>query len=243
MLTIDYDRMGARPGEVLLDLGCGAGRHTFEALRRGMKVVAVDLDAPSLRDVRDLTAALAEAGDTPPSAACLQLQADALRLPFADAAFDRVIVSEVLEHIPDDEVAMAEIARVLKPGGSAAVSVPRTWPERVCWALSDAYHQNDGGHVRIYRDRELGNKLAAAGLNVFERHHAHALHAPYWWIRCAFGVRNEDALIPKLYHRFLVWDLVKRPRVTRAVERTLDPILGKSLVVYLRKTPTRAYAS
>ena len=61
------------------------------------------------------------------------------------------MASEVLEHIPDDVTAMAEIARVLKPGGRVAVTVPRYGPERICWALSDEYHANEGGHIRIYR--------------------------------------------------------------------------------------------
>ena len=72
-------------------------------------------------------------------------------LPVPDASVDRVMASEVLEHIPDDVTAMAEIARVLKPGGRVAVTVPRYGPERICWALSDEYHANEGGHVRIYR--------------------------------------------------------------------------------------------
>ena len=50
--------------------------------------------------------------------------------------------------------------RVLKPGGSLAITVPRWLPERVCWALSDEYHANEGGHIRIYRADELRDKIA-----------------------------------------------------------------------------------
>jgi SAM-dependent methyltransferase len=137
----------------------------------------------------------------------------------------------VLEHIPDDATALAEIARVLKPGGRLAVTVPRYGPERVCWALSDAYHANEGGHVRIYRGDVLRTRLAAAGLVPGRQHHAHALHAPYWWLKCAVGV-DRDVLPVRAYHRLLVWDLMARPWATRTAERLLDPVLGKSLVVY-----------
>ena len=77
-----------------------------------------------------------------------------------------VIASEVLEHIPDDGAAFAELARVLRPGGTLAVTVPAWLPERICWALSDEYHAPfvEGGHVRIYNERELRAKLRAAGL-------------------------------------------------------------------------------
>lgn len=64
--------------------------------------------------------------------------------------------------------------------------------------------------------------------------HAHALHSPYWWLKCAVGVEKENALT-RAYHRLLVWDMMKRPRLTVTAERLLNPVLGKSLVLYLRK--------
>jgi SAM-dependent methyltransferase len=162
-------------------------------------------------------------------------QGDALSLPFADAEFDRVVASEVLEHIPADTDAIAELARVLRPGGTMAVTVPRWLPEKVCWALSDAYHEVEGGHVRIYTGDELVAKLVAAGLVYEGRDHAHGLHSPYWWIKCAVGVDRDQHPLVKGYHRVLVWDIMKKPLATRLAERALNPLIGKSLVLYLRK--------
>ena len=160
---------------------------------------------------------------------------DALRLPFPDGHFDRVLAAEILEHIPDDELAMAELARVLRPGGTAAVTVPRYLPEKLCWALSDAYHEVEGGHVRIYTGHELVGKLERAGLLALGTDHAHGLHAPYWWLRCAVGVDNQDHPLTTLYHRMLVWDITSKPWLTRTLDQLLNPVIGKSLVVYLRK--------
>ena len=56
MLTADYDRLGLRPGDRLLDLGCGFGRHAFEALRRGARVVACDMAVPELEQVATIGA-------------------------------------------------------------------------------------------------------------------------------------------------------------------------------------------
>ncbi len=56
--------------------------------------------------------------------------------------------------------------RVLKPGGALAITVPRWLPERICWALSDEYHANEGGHIRIYRADELRDKVLAHGLEL-----------------------------------------------------------------------------
>ena len=148
MLTVDLDRMGIGPGSTVLDMGCGGGRHAFAALRRGARVVALDADGGELKAVQDTVTAMDEAGEIPSGGAGVPVQGDALALPFADGAFDRIIASEVLEHIPDDRGAIAELARVLRPGGRMAVTVPARLPERINWALSTEYHDIPGGHIR-----------------------------------------------------------------------------------------------
>jgi SAM-dependent methyltransferase len=235
MLTVDFDRLGLRRGDRVLDMGCGAGRHAFEMYRRGGDVIAFDQDGDELARVLDLFGAMRDAGEVPDGAEADIKQGDALSLPFADAEFDRVVAAEVLEHIPDDEAAIAELARVLRPGGTMAVTVPRWLPEKVCWALSDAYHEVEGGHVRIYRGHELVARLEAAGLVYDGRDHAHGLHAPYWWLKCAVGVTDDRHPAVRAYHRLLVWDIMEKPLATRLAERALNPLIGKSLVLYLRK--------
>jgi SAM-dependent methyltransferase len=173
-------------------------------------------------------------GEIAAPAAPVTRVADALDLPFPSEHFDRVIAAEILEHLPDDRGAIAEIVRVTRRGGLVAVTVPRRWPEQVCWALSDEYHEVEGGHVRIYRASELRASLEAAGLVFTGSHHAHALHSPYWWLKCAVGVDRETALT-RAYHRLLVWDMMSRPVLTQVGERLLNPLLGKSVVLYFRR--------
>jgi SAM-dependent methyltransferase len=235
MLTVDFERLGLQPGDRVLDLGCGAGRHAFEMFRRGADVVAFDQDGDQLSGVLELFGAMREAGEVPPGAEADIKQGDALSLPFAEGEFDRIVAAEVLEHIEDDTAAMAELARVLRPGGTVAVTVPRRTPERICWALSDAYHEVEGGHVRIYTGDGLVGRLEATGLVYAGHGYAHGLHSPYWWLKCAVGVDRDQHPLVKAYHRLLVWDITKKPRATRLAERALNPLIGKSLVVYLRK--------
>jgi SAM-dependent methyltransferase len=186
---------------------------------------------------RNTFGAMIEAREIPDVTYGGALRGDATRLPFADGTFDVVVTSEVLEHIQDDVTAISELHRVLKPGGTLGVTVPTWWPEKINWMLSDEYHapKSPGGHVRIYSATELKAKLRSAGLDVFASHHAHALHSPYWWLKCAVGPANNDHPMVSRYRRFLEWDIMTAPRSTRLAERVLSPVLGKSLIVYSRK--------
>ncbi len=247
MLTVDYHRLDLHPGDRLLDLGCGFGRHTYEALHRGAHVVSCDMALAELESIRNTSPMLIEDDLFDGRLLHTQVQGDGTRLPFADDSFDKVIASEVLEHVPDDIAAYTELMRVVKPGGTVAVTVPATLPERICWKLSSDYHAPtaEGGHVRIYTEDEVRSKLSDAGLEPVASHRAHALHSPYWWLRCAVGVENEieENWTVRQYHKLLEWDIVKQPWLTRTAERLLNPVLGKSLIVYATRSPGSAGVS
>ncbi len=241
MLTIRFDRLGVQPGDLVLDAGAGFGRHAFELARRGAQVVALDYAADEVVTTRSIFGAMVAEGEIEESRFVGVLRGDATRLSFADGTFDRVITSEVLEHIQDDTDAIAEFARVLKPGGMFAATVPTWFPEKVNWMLSDEYHapKSAGGHVRIYSATELKAKLRAVGLTVTGSHHAHALHSPYWWLKCAVGPRRTDNKLVNAYQKVLEWEIVKQPAPLKVLERGLSPVLGKSYIVYAQK-PTVA---
>ena len=239
MLTVDFDRLGVGARTSVIDVGCGAGRHSFEAYRRGADVIAFDQDAAELNNVDTILTAMADEGEAPEWARTEAVKGDALDLPYADGTFDCVIASEILEHVPEDDRAIAELIRVLKPGGRLAVTVPRWLPERVCWLLSDEYHSNEGGHIRIYRASALRDKITARGMRFTHRHHAHALHSPFWWLKCLVGTSNSEHPAVVAYHKLLVWDMMQRPVVTRAAESVLNPLIGKSVALYFQKPEVR----
>ena len=235
MLTVDYDRLRVGLGTTVIDVGCGAGRHSFEAYRRGANVIAFDQDAEELANVDTMLQAMGEAGEAPESAKAQVVVGDALALPYPDGSFDTVIASEILEHIPDDDGVISELIRVLRPGGTLAVTVPRWLPERICWLLSDDYHANEGGHIRIYKADELRAKLIAGGLRFTHSEYAHGLHSPFWWLKCAVGVEKPDHPAVQAYHRLLVWDMMSQPALTRVAEAALNPLVGKSVALYFEK--------
>lgn len=237
MLTIRFDELGLASGDRVLDVGAGFGRHVFECARRGADVVALDYAADEVVETRATLGAMVDAGEIEIERFLGVMRGDATRLPFADGSFDVVITSEVLEHIQDDVAAIGEMLRVLKPGGTFAATVPAWLPEKINWMLSDEYHapQSPGGHVRIYSKTELAAKLRAGGLQLTGSHRAHALHSPYWWLKCAVGPTDEDHRLVSSYRRFLEWDIVTQPRSTRVADRVLAPAIGKSIVFYGRK--------
>ena len=205
-------------------------------------MVALDTDEGELRQVSGMFAAMREAGQVPAGGSARAVAGNATAMPFGDGCFDRVIAAEVLEHIPADQAALDELARVLRPGGIAAVTVPAWLPERICWRLSEAYHNVPGGHVRIFTRPELEAKLTRSGLAVGGHHHAHALHSPYWWLKCAVGVSDDGHPLARAYHSVLVWDIMKKPAATRLAEQVLNPLIGKSLVIYAAKQAEGAHA-
>jgi SAM-dependent methyltransferase len=235
MITVDFDKLSVRPGTRILDIGCGPGRHTCAASRlKDVVVIGSDVsfdEAVEARNRLDNQETIGLNG----GGSWATLVSDITGLPFPDGFFQLVICAEVLEHIPDQERAVGEVLRVLKPGGDLVVSVPRYLPERICWALSEGYHQVPKGHIRIYKKKELINLLEDSGSRLWASHFAHSLHTPYWWLKCLIGPDRQDSALVNLYHRFLVWDMMKKPRLTRFLDRLLNPLLGKSIVLYLRK--------
>ncbi|MFZ5835415.1 MAG: class I SAM-dependent methyltransferase [Pseudomonadota bacterium] len=236
MRTIEIERLDISDGDTVLDLGCGEGRH-LHALYYAKRLHAVGIDL-GYADMLKARQALEQYPDleSNPQRICSLAQASALALPFPDGCFDVVLCSEVLEHIPDYQSALDEVRRVLKPGGTLAVSVPRTWPEWICWQLSPGgYANSPGGHIRIFRSGVLRRDIERRGMRFTRRHWAHGLHSPYWWLQCALWDRKETSRLVRLYRRFLEWDILQRPVLTRLLDKLTSPVMGKSVVMYFAR--------
>jgi len=234
MLTIDYELLGIKDGERVLDVGCGQGRHSWQACKESACLAcALDIDEENLKKAQVVLCAMDEQRET--KGKWLVVKGDITNLPFPDATFDKIVCSEVLEHITDDLRGIGEMVRILKDDGILAVSVPSYLQETICWKLSSDYHHQPGGHIRIYKAKELEAKLKQNHLDILAVRHKHALHSFYWISRCLFGMRNEKAFIPSMYHRFLVWDIYHRSKPVKWLESMLNNVFPKSLVLYARK--------
>ena len=166
MLTIRFDAARPAPGRPACSMSGAASAATrSRRARRGASVVALDYADGEVEGGRATpSAAMAEAGEIADER--LRRRASTATPPACRSPTTPSTASsrrEVLEHIPDDVGAIAEMVRVLRPGGTIAVTVPAWLPEKINWMLTDEYHAPivEGGHVRIYTATELAAKLRA----------------------------------------------------------------------------------
>ncbi|MEL6365679.1 MAG: class I SAM-dependent methyltransferase [Pseudomonadota bacterium] len=233
MLTVRMDRLAPGRAARALDLGCGRGRHVHALYTEGLDVVGLDLAFDDVGAARDGLGGFADR--EPAGAWAGWTVGDALALPFQDGAFDVVVCSEVLEHIPDYRAAIREIARVSAPGARLAITVPRAFPEWLCWRLTDNYPHTPGGHIRIFDERELRADAEQEGFLYRSKSFAHGLHSPYWWLQCADWGNKDESKLVAAYRRFLEWDILERPALTRTLARLADPLMGKSVALYFTR--------
>lgn len=118
-----FSWVGDVQGKVVVDIGCGGGLMSVPLAQRGARVTGFDLSEPSL----------AEARRHAPDGA-LFVEADARSVPFPKSAADIVILADILDHIADYDTVLAEVARILRPGGYLYVNtINRTWQS---WLLA-----------------------------------------------------------------------------------------------------------
>ena len=233
MLTFNLKKYDLKNDGVLLDVGCGEGRHIFGVMQDYplMKCIGIDMDHESIKIAEegyDYFKSISHAGAE-------FLKGSAYNIPFPDNFFDLVVCSEVLEHLHEYNDAVKEMHRVLKPGGKLYASVPASWPEKICWNLSKDYQNQPGGHLRIFNQKKLVSEIQEEGFIFLSSERFHAIHSPYWWLRCFFWNSQDSNFIVKLYKKILEIHILKKPLFIDMIDKLLNPILGKSFSMYFEK--------
>jgi SAM-dependent methyltransferase len=169
VLTI-FEWLEPRDGDRLLDCACGRGFYLkFVRHVSRCQLVGLELELPYLRIAR---VALRDADIT-------LVNGDICHLPFPAAYFDKIILSEILEHLGDDRAGLSEAARVLKPGGLIAVTVPNAdypfWWDPINKTLEATLGRPIrkgllagiwAGHARLYDRQSLRDAVLSAGLEI-----------------------------------------------------------------------------
>jgi len=233
MLTFDFNRININPEGTMLDLGCGEGRHIFGLMEKfpDLKCIGLDPHIESLEKAFEGLKFLESISNSKTNF----LSGSAYSLPFSDDSFDLVVCSEVLEHLHDYKDAIKEINRVLKPGGQFLASVPAEFPEKICWLLSEAYQNQPGGHLRIFKKNELIKEVVEHNFSFESSQRFHSIHSAYWWLRCLFWKSQESNIIIKGYKKILERHILKKPFFLDLIDKIFNPILGKSIAFYFVK--------
>ena len=194
-------------------------------------VVAFDYAAAELKDVGGLFGAMARGrrGRHRPGALAAAVNGDATR-PARSPTTPSTASSppRCSSTSPTTPAPLAELARVLKPGGTLAVTVPVVAArEDLLGAVRRVPRPVRRGRPRphLHRGRRCAPGCAAPASQPGAAHHAHALHSPYWWLKCAVGPTNDDHPLVKAYHQLLVWDIADaaRPRSPGSTETAAQP--------------------
>lgn len=147
-------------GDLILDVGCGDCHFTSVIADTGAEVVGIDVDERRLRLARSLYR----------HRRTRILTMDAGAMDFPDGSFDKAVSFCVIEHLPDDEVVIAHLARVIKPGGLLVLSADSLSNEEITAAEREAHRERYA--VRAFHTREsLGEKLDRHGFDVIESHY------------------------------------------------------------------------
>ena len=232
--AVDLDLLRLRDGDLVLDMGSGTGRHVLVACQRSCRVVGLDSDLESLALAGRYVNLLDSWGVVKASATLMLGWGD--QLPFADRSFDRILCTEVLEHIPDDRATIREIMRVLKPGGTVAVSVPDQLSESIFWRLSWQYRNTPWGHVHIYSRWEIASKLKDAGLRLYAVRFRHAFETLYWLARIGPNDRCwKSRPWVESFRKFLDARSTRDSKFFRRLGETTNYLFPKSIVFYGRK--------
>lgn len=234
MLTFNFKKLILEnPNGLKLDLGCGEGRHIFGVMEEFPNLQCIGLD-PHIKSLAKAYEGL-DFLESISNKKTNFLSGSAYSLPFPDNSFDLVVCSEVLEHLHDYKDAVAEVSRVLKPGGSFLASVPAEFPEKICWALSKDYQNEPGGHLRIFNKKSLIDDITQNDFQFKYSERFHSIHSAYWWLRCLFWETQDSNVLIKAYKKILEIHILKKPFVIDQIDKILNPVLGKSIALYFTK--------
>ncbi len=230
MQTIDFDLFEIESEEIMLDVGCGDGRHSLSKKIHGATIISLDMNEDRLSELKYKIRG--QSSDHNGNSIHI-LRGDALKLPFPDESIDKVVCSEVLEHIPEVEDCIEEINRVLKPSGELAISVPSWFSEVLYEYLAEEYLGKPGGHIHVFTRGELKEIVEKNGFEIWRTDAGHSLHFLYWLLRAIFGIEEEDNLLPSLYHSFL--ESADNSKFWKNVENSLNNLFPKSYIIYAKK--------
>lgn len=207
--------------DVFVDIGCGSGGYSRFAAGFASKVIGCDLDAERL--------ALADAHIREAAQCPVQtIVTDGQKLQLDDASADKIVCTEVLEHVDDPSQVMAELVRIGKPGATYLITVPDTLNERLQEMLAPPEYFEKPNHIRIFEREEFRALIESSGLEI-QSHSFRGFYLCFEWLIKWFDDRQIDLMWAKLWNYLLAHE--KGPSTKAA----LDKYIAKSQAIIARK--------
>jgi SAM-dependent methyltransferase len=228
---IDFPGFEIEAEDTVVDVGCGNGCVCVYAGAKGADVIGIDIE-PYLVDLT--TQAMAEVK----SRSFRGILSDANPIPLPDGSASVVIATEVLEHVDDPAVILAELFRIGRPGARYLISVPDPASESIMKALAPAWYFEKPIHIRIFEHDVLDRCLKEAGLEIESRHSSGFYFSMYWMLCMAIGLEHKYAEPPDHPAFGQLNGMIQTIAAAHGGHealRTLDRLIPKSQVVIARK--------
>lgn len=214
----------------ILDIGCGTLPHSAFFADRPVSIVLADILPEALVE----SAAMVHRAGT--AAQVRELVTDAAPLPLPDSSVDRVIATEVLEHVRDPAQFMGELVRVGRPGAKYLISVPDWRSEELQRPFAAPAHFQEPNHIRVFAEGELDTLVAAAGLRIEHVQYDGFFHSLWWFF---FWIAAQPQIQPP-WHPLLdawmtTWDTLLDTDRGAELKEALDQAIPKSKVVVASK--------
>jgi 2-polyprenyl-3-methyl-5-hydroxy-6-metoxy-1,4-benzoquinol methylase len=214
--------------DMVADIGCGDGGNSIFCARHASMVIAVDINPQSVATTeRRLQAE--------PNTRYSALLSDGNTLPIEARTIDKIICTEVLEHVDSPNEFMSELVRIGKPGSMYLLTVPDALSEQVLKRVAAPSAYQKPNHVRVLSREDFEALVLGAGLQILD----HRYRSFYWavWTALAWKCGGLNGKHPVLDHWATAWAELLQSPGGQACKEALDLAMPKSQAIIARKTP------
>jgi ubiquinone/menaquinone biosynthesis C-methylase UbiE len=214
--------------DTVLDVGCGLGYNLKFCAQYAAKSIGIDIDPTRVKATDDL---LRNSGIKNFKV----ITSDGNPLPLDSASVDKIVCTEVLEHVDDPMVSMRELVRVGKPGALYMLSAPGQLSEEILKVVAPRSCFEKPNHIRIFSSESLRKLVEDSGL-IIEHHHFYGFYWTIWHALLWMGkVNYEEGTHPALDHWARAWkEALSMPDAKNGLEE-LDRVLHKIQIIIARK--------
>ena len=222
-----FDGFRIQPADTVVDVGCGIGSFVSFVARKGPAVVLIDMDPEKVSSALTRVRETSAREITP-------IVSDCAPIPLPDSMATAVICTEVLEHVPDPDVLMAELVRLGAPGARYLLSVPHSFSEGLQKKVAPDLYFQPPNHVRVFSEEAFKNLVMAHGLII-----DHFQSQGFFWSVYSAMVWSCDVSLgtphPALDAWAECWSALLKTKDGTRVKAALDEVAPNTQVILAHK--------